>query len=86
MNRTKRRDIDETVEFGAVPRGLTRTVGLCNYQWAITGPLGAVIFYCTNAEPCDGDPHEASFGGKQTRATVRWMSAEDVRLRSAVSA
>lgn len=77
------RDIDSTTDLGRVPLGLTRTAGRCNYQWAVEGPLGAVIFYCTNIEnECYGSPHRVKFDSETDHVTLEFVNDDDRALRT----
>ena len=79
--------IDYEADLGPQPPGLEETPGLCNYQWAIGGPRGLVIFYCTNPEPCDGRPHKVEFISRDDELMVRlvWSNASDIKQRLAAS-
>ena len=77
----KRPNLDSCVDLGRVPLGLEHTSGRCNYQWAIEGPRGAVIFYCTNEGECSGDPHKLAFNDEVMNVELKWRNAEDAERR-----
>jgi hypothetical protein len=78
-------DLDSTTDLG-VPPGLRSDASLCNYQWAIEGPRGAVVFYCMNEKPCDGFPHMVKLGDEvRDCISLTWWNAGD-RLRRDVRA
>ena len=65
-------DIDASADLGKRPLGLTRYHGRCNYQWGVNGPLGAVIFYCTEDAGCSGDPHRVTFNDERQSVTIEF--------------
>ena len=76
--------VDSTVDLGVKPTGLTRAHGCCNYQWAVEGPLGAVVFYCTNAELlCIGNPHRVEIKSVKDRVLLEWINEDDKSRRLA---
>lgn len=79
----KRRAIDSTRDLGPMPIGLKKTEGRCNYQWAIEGPNGHVIFYCTNKADCSGETHCVAFKDDEMSVALRWWSKADVAARKA---
>jgi hypothetical protein len=80
---TPKRNVDITLDFGTTPPpGLGHADGLCNYQYAATGPGGYVVFYCTKEIPCSGDPHGVVLGDASfDHAHITWRCLEDIQRR-----
>lgn len=69
-------DIDASKDLGTAPLGLTKRANRCSYQWAVEGPLGAVIFYCTQDVACSGDPHRVAFKDKRQSVTIEFRCGD----------